>query len=306
MSTHTDPNTSAEDTTGGPPAAAQRLLVLDRRLNELLQAVAPFVKLFDQAAEREDTPIPTNGTTEAVIANKDLRRLAYAADDAASTPQAIQWLLQNTASPKDSQASEILQSLGWTCIGGQWSEDRAATATLAQRRAAGQTDHVADVSNTVAADGHEAPGWTSEEIEEVIACLDDDAANMLAENPEDERALIMQRAACMVQVFSTLATSASAHQETHRLQAGGERLTDEQEREELIRLRGEHPVMQRLMGDLLGVVLTVDGEGEDEEAELQALVQRTRNALAGVELRTVKAANHKDRLLGGGSVAMGG
>ena len=242
MSTRTHPNTSVDDSTCGSHAAAQRLLLLDRRLHELLAAVAPFVKLFDQAAEREDTPMPTNGTTEAVIANKDLRRLAYAADDAASTPQAIQWLLQNTTSPKDGQASEILQSLGWTCIGGQWSEDPAATATLALRGAAGQTDAVADVSNMVATEGHEAPGWTSEEIEEVIACLDDDAANMLAENPEDERAPIMQRAARMVQVFSMLATSASVHQETHRLQAGGAELQEEQEREELIRLRGEHPV----------------------------------------------------------------
>ena len=58
------------------------------------------------------------------------------------------------------------------------------------------------------------------------------------------------------------------------------------------------------MGDLLGVVLTVDGEGGDEEAELQALIQRTRNALAGLELRTGKTASHKDPLLGEGSVAM--
>ena len=31
------------------------------------------------------------------------------------------------------QAEEILQSLGWTCIGGVWTEDRAATATLASK-----------------------------------------------------------------------------------------------------------------------------------------------------------------------------
>jgi len=160
-------------------------------------------------------------------------------------------------------------------------------------------DHVAGVSNMVASDSHAAPDWKSEEIEGVITCLDEDAANMLAENPVDKRAPLMQRAAYMAQVFSTLATSPSAHQETHRLQG-------ELEREDLIRLRGEHTVMQRLMGDLLGLVLTLDGNGEHEEAEIQALVQRTRNALAGLELRPGNASNHKDRLLGEGSVAMRG
>lgn len=383
-----------EPTTGAAVhagAAAARRQLQDRRFAELRLSVDPFVNLFNQVSQREDVPMLTNGTTEVVIANKDLRRLAYAAADAtaalaaleghaaqpeplqrdalsiptgpaeqaggfddpvwgepgepssiqalrdamalqdlsiagmleseagsermrkakqvweqACNPHAVQWLLENTTSPKNTQASEILQSLGWTCIGGQWSEDRAVTATLALRRADGQMDHIAGVSNMVATDGHAALGWTSEEIEEVIACLDDDAANMLAENPEDERAPIMQRAACMVQVFSTLAAGASAHQETHRLQACGASLQGEQEREELIRLRGEKPVMQRLMGELLGVVLTVDGEGDDAEAELQALVKRTRNALAGLEPRTGRSGNDKDRLLGEGSEAMRG
>lgn len=47
-----------------------------------------------------------------------------------------------------------------------------------------------------------APGWTQEEIEAVIACLGDDAAQLRDSNPEDERADNMDRAACMVQVFS--------------------------------------------------------------------------------------------------------
>lgn len=417
MSTAPPPNEPTADAAVDAGAADARRKLQDRRFAELLLSVDPFVNLFNHVSQRDDKPMSTNGTTEVVIANKDLRRLAYAAADAtaahaaleghaaqpgpeapslpdphgcnacthphcgrfdgpqnvecramaenvwarkdqpeppqrdainistgpieqaggfhdpvwgepgeppsiqalrdamalqdmsiagtleaeqgsdrmrkakqawerACTPHAVQWLLENTTSPKNTQASEILQSLGWTCIGGQWGEYRAATATLAQRCADGHVDHAAGVSNMVTTDGHAALGWTSEEIEEVIACLDDDAANMLAENPEDERAPIMQRAACMVQVFSTLATSASAHQETHRLQSGGTELQSEQEREELIRLRGEHPVMQRLMGELLGVVLTVDGEGDDEEAELQALVKRTRNALAGLEMRT--------------------
>jgi len=84
MSTQLARNTSADDPTGGAPAADLRLLAMGRRLDELLLAVAPFVKLFNQAADREDKPMLTNGTTEAVIANKDLRRLAYAADDAAT------------------------------------------------------------------------------------------------------------------------------------------------------------------------------------------------------------------------------
>lgn len=46
------------------------------------------------------------------------------------------------------------------------------------------------------------PGWTQDEIEEVIACLGDDAAQLRDKNPEDERADNMDRAACMVQVFS--------------------------------------------------------------------------------------------------------
>jgi len=55
----------------------------------------------------------------------------------ACTPRAIQWLLENITSPKNTQASENLQSLSWTYIGGQWSEDHVATATVAQRRADG-------------------------------------------------------------------------------------------------------------------------------------------------------------------------
>lgn len=46
------------------------------------------------------------------------------------------------------------------------------------------------------------PGWTAEEIEEVIACLDDDAVTLLDKNSEDERAINMQRAAAMIQVLS--------------------------------------------------------------------------------------------------------
>lgn len=88
MSTQLSPNTSEDHSTVGTAAADQQLLAMGMRLNELLQAVAPFVKLFNQAAAREDKPMLTNGTTEAVIANKDLRRLAYAAEDAATIQSA--------------------------------------------------------------------------------------------------------------------------------------------------------------------------------------------------------------------------
>jgi hypothetical protein len=88
MSTQIQPNMSADHSLAGAASSDQRLLALERRLNELLLAVAPFVELFNQAANWEDKPMLTNGTTEAVIANKDLRRLAYAAQDAAATQAA--------------------------------------------------------------------------------------------------------------------------------------------------------------------------------------------------------------------------
>lgn len=61
--------------------------------------------------------------------------------------------------------------------------------------------HVPATAPAQASEGA-APGWTQEEIEEVIACLGDDAAQLRDSNPEDERADNMDRAACMVQVFS--------------------------------------------------------------------------------------------------------
>ena len=45
-------------------------------------------------------------------------------------------------------------------------------------------------------------GWAAEEIEQVICCLDDDAVKLLDQNPEDEMAHNMQRAAAMIQIFS--------------------------------------------------------------------------------------------------------
>ena len=50
-------------------------------------------------------------------------------------------------------------------------------------------DRMADI------EGRPRPEPEPDEVEEVIACLGDDAAAMLNENPEDERALNMQRAA---------------------------------------------------------------------------------------------------------------
>ncbi|MNW02981.1 hypothetical protein D3C71_1988480 [compost metagenome] len=50
-------------------------------------------------------------------------------------------------------------------------------------------DRVADI------EGRPRPEPEVDEVEEVAACLGDDAAAMLDENPEDERALNMQRAA---------------------------------------------------------------------------------------------------------------
>lgn len=44
-------------------------------------------------------------------------------------------------------------------------------------------------------EGRPRPEPEVDEVEEVAACLGDDAAAMLDENPEDERALNMQRAA---------------------------------------------------------------------------------------------------------------
>ncbi len=95
----------------------------------------PSIQDLRNALAQQDTSI--TGMLEAESGSERMQA-AQKAWTSACSPHAIQWLLQNTTNTKDIHPSEILLSLGWTCIGGQWNEDRAATATFAQRRTEGQ------------------------------------------------------------------------------------------------------------------------------------------------------------------------
>jgi hypothetical protein len=54
----------------------------------LVDAAAPFVKLFQQADASRDQPMDGRSNIDAQIAVKDLRRLVYAADDARAAVEA--------------------------------------------------------------------------------------------------------------------------------------------------------------------------------------------------------------------------
>lgn len=113
----------------------------------------------------------------------------YFAKYAAHTPP--------TAPAQDAQGDELLRDLEALMNNNRITVSESTLVWRAMQRIA-----AAATPSPQAATAGAEPGWTQEEIEEVIACLGDDAAQLRDQNPEDERADNMDRAACMVQVFS--------------------------------------------------------------------------------------------------------
>ena len=76
---------------------------------------------------------------------------------------------------------------------GPWVKIQDVERSLIDASPKGGSEHFQDRLAEI--EGRPRPEPEVDEVEEVVACLGDDAAAMLDENPEDERALNMQRAA---------------------------------------------------------------------------------------------------------------